>query len=61
MDNKKVHCKECVCWQQKHDTIGSCRRKSPFTSDMIPSIWPETHPEDFCFEGIKRVPEILND
>lgn len=50
----KVYCGECVCWQEKRANMGTCRRRSAHTSDMAASYWPETGPDQFCYEGIKK-------
>ncbi len=62
MTNEKVLCEECECWIPIGQSgKGDCKRHSPQTFEQVLSCWPQTKYDNFCWEGIKKKPQVIND
>jgi hypothetical protein len=59
--DEKVYCEECKCWKQVGRNLGDCKRHAPQTFEQVNACWPRTSRNDFCYEGIKKEKEVLND
>lgn len=62
MGNEKVECQNCQCWAPIGDSgRGDCKRNPPATFEQVLACWPQTMYDNYCFDGIKKEPTVLNE
>ena len=58
---KNPECRDCIFWQKKTDSMGTCRHTPPHAQVMplqqapFQTVWASTDGRmDFCWQGVDR-------